>query len=86
MRRFRDVLRHRDLRLLFASFAVSAVGSWSYNIALLAFVYNRTHSLSWVGAATLARFLPLLVVSPYAGVIAERVERVSLLWRSELLA
>jgi MFS family permease len=86
MRRFREVLRKRDLRLLYVSFAVSAVGSWSYNVALLAFVYERTHSLGWVGATTLGRFVPLLVVAPYAGVIAERVERVGLLWRSDLLA
>jgi MFS family permease len=86
MRRFAEVLRQRDLRLLFLSFGISAVGSWSYNVALLAFVYERTGSLGWVGAATLARFVPLLIVTPYAGVIAERLERVGLLWRSELLA
>jgi MFS family permease len=86
MRRFHDLLRQRDLRLLFVSFAISAIGSWSYNVALLAFVYERTHSLTWVGATTLGRFVPMLIVTPYAGIVAERVERVGLLWRSELLA
>lgn len=75
----RRVMRHRDLRLLFTAYGLSAAGSWGYNIALLAWVFERTGSLTWVGAAGLARFLPSLVTSAYAGVVAERFERVRLL-------
>jgi len=64
---------------------VSATGSWAYNVALLAFVFERTDSLAWVGAAGLVRFVPALVLSPYAGVIAERTERVRLMVWSDLL-
>lgn len=82
----RKVLLHRDLRLLFGALTISATGSWSYNVALLAFVYERTDSLSWVGAVTLARFIPALLISPYAGIVAERVERVGLLVRTDMAA
>jgi CRP-like cAMP-binding protein/MFS family permease len=82
---YRSALRHRDLRLLLGGLVISATGSWAYNVALLAYVYDRTHSLGWVGAAGLGRFLPALVLSPYAGVVAERHERVRVMVSSDLL-
>jgi MFS family permease len=76
---YRAALSSRDLRLLLGGLVVSATGSWAYNVALLAFVYDRTHSLGWVGAAGLARYIPPLLLSTYGGVVAERVERVRLM-------
>jgi MFS family permease len=81
----RSALRHRDLRLLFGGLVISASGSWAYNVALLTYVYDRTHSLGWVGAAGLARFGASLVCSAYGGVIAERFERVRVMIASDLL-
>src|SRR5215211_5129387 len=82
---YRSALRHRDLRLLFGGLVISATGSWAYNVALLAYVYDRTHSLGWVGAARLGRFVPVLLASSYGGVVAERVERVRLMVGSDAL-
>jgi hypothetical protein len=82
---YRSALASRDLRLLFGGLVVSATGSWAYNVALLAFVFDRTHSLGWVGAAGLVRFVPALVLSTYGGVIAERTERVRLMIDADLL-
>jgi predicted MFS family arabinose efflux permease len=82
---YRSALRNRDLRLLLAGLTISATGSWAYNVALLAFVFVRTHSLVWVGVAGLVRFLPALLLSAYAGVIAERAERIRLMVDSDLL-
>ena len=79
------VIRHRDLRLLLGALLVSATGSWAYNVALVAFVYERTGSLTWVAAAGLARFVPMALVGPYAGVIAERFERIRLMATSDLV-
>jgi CRP-like cAMP-binding protein len=81
----RSALRHRDLRLLFGGLVISASGSWAYNVALLAYVFNRTHSLTWVGVAGLGRFVPALVFSTYGGVIAERFERVRVMVASDLV-
>jgi hypothetical protein len=82
---YRSVLRHRDMRLLLGSLTISATGSWAYNVALLAFVFESTNSLAWVGAAGVARFVPALLLSPYAGVVAERTERVRLMVQSDVL-
>ena len=78
-RAYRSALAGRDLRLLFGGLLVSATGSWAYNVALLAFVFDRTGSLAWVAAAGLVRCVPPLVLSPYGGVIAERAERIRLM-------
>ncbi len=79
------VLAIRDVRLLFSGLVVSATGSWAYNAALLAFVYERTHSLGWVGAAGFARFFASLLLSPYSGVVVERSDRFRLLFFTNTL-
>ena len=72
-------LRHRDFRLLMGAFTGSAIGSWAYNVALAVWIFQETGSASWVGAATIGRFVPALLFSAYGGVIAERFERVRLM-------
>lgn len=81
---YRSALAQPDLRRLLGGLVVSLTGTWAYNVALLAFVFQRTHSLGWVGAAGLVRFIPALVLSPYGGVIAERTERIRLMIGSDL--
>jgi len=80
----RRALRHRDLRVLFSASLISFTGSWSYSVALVAFVFERTHSLTAVGGASLARFVPALLLSAYGGVVAERFERVRVMIASDL--
>lgn len=75
----RAPLRHRDFRLLMTGYSVSAAGSWAYNVGLAVYVYQQTRSASWVGAVTLGRFIPSVVFGSYAGVLAERFERVKLM-------
>ena len=81
----RRALAHRDLRLLFGGLIVSAAGSWAYNVALIVYAYQETHSAAWVSAATLGRFIPTLLTQSYAGVVAERFERVRVMVTADLL-
>ena len=46
--------RNTALRRLLAALAVSQLGDWLYNLALLALVYDRTHSVAWTAATTCA--------------------------------
>ena len=82
---YRSALAIRDLRRLLGAQLVSSTGGWAYNVALLAFVFDRTHSLAWVGAAGLVRFLPSLLFGAYGGVIAERTERIRLMIGANLV-
>jgi len=81
-----EVLSQRDVRLLFGGLAISTTGSWAYNTALLAFIYERTHSLGWIGAAGVARMVASLLLSPYSGVVVERSDRFRLLLGTNTLA
>ena len=83
---YRSVLAEHDVRALFSALLISTTGNWAYNVALLAFVFDRTHSLGWVGAAGFARFVPQLILSVYGGVLAERTERIRLMMGSDLLS
>ena len=55
-----------------AALAVSQIGDWMYNLARVALVYGRTHSAAWAGAATAARVVPIVVIGPLGGVLADR--------------
>ena len=82
---YRAALRHRDLRLLLSGEAISATGSWAYNVALAVYVFDRTHSAFFVSAVFLVRFVPSIFLSPYGGILAERFERWKLLICSDLI-
>jgi len=75
--------RHPRFRRLLASLAVSQAGDWLYNLALLAFVYERTHSSAWLGVTTAARVLPIVVCGPLGGVVADRYDRRRLMLASD---
>src|SRR5436305_13311700 len=68
-------LRHVNFRLYFAGQLASASGTWMQNVAQGFLVYQITHSELWLGIVACAAGLPLVVLSPFAGVIVERVPR-----------
>ncbi|MGH7721703.1 MAG: MFS transporter [Candidatus Dormibacteria bacterium] len=76
---YRSLFAIRDYRLLFLGLVTSQSGSWAYNVALIVYVFNATHSPAWVAAASMARFLSALLSSAFGGVVADRVERVRLM-------
>jgi MFS family permease len=83
---YRSLFANRDYRLLFSGLAISMSGSWAYNVALVVFVFNATHSPAWVAAASMTRFLTALVTSPFGGLVADRLERVRLMVTLDILA
>lgn len=64
-----------DARALISASAASQLGDWLYNAALLGYVYTATGSAGWVGAATIFRLLPYVLLSPVGGMIADRYDR-----------
>ena len=72
---YRGVLAIREARALIGASAASQVGDWLYNAALLGYVFGATHSAVWVGAATICRLLPYVLLGPFGGVIADRYPR-----------
>lgn len=64
-----------DARALISASAASQLGDWLYNAALLGYIYTATGSAAWVGAATIFRLLPYVLLSPVGGMIADRYDR-----------
>jgi predicted MFS family arabinose efflux permease len=80
----RAALGYPAFRSLLAGLAVSQVGDWLYNLALVTLVYQRTGSAMWAGVATAARVVPLVVLGPLGGVAADRFSRRGLMIASDL--
>ena len=67
--------RHRNYRLFFAGQLTSLVGTFLTQAATLWFVYRLTHSLALMGTVGFLGQLPVFLLSPFAGVWADRVHR-----------
>jgi len=84
-RTYRDVLAIPAARALIGASAASEIGNWLYNAALLGYVYSATHSAVWVGAATICRLLPYVLLGPFGGAIADRYPRRTVLLAGDAL-
>lgn len=74
-------LRIRNYRLYFSGQAVSVAGSWMQNIAVGWLVLELTGSGTILGLVTAAKFVPLVVLGPWGGLVADRVDnRKLLIW------
>ncbi len=82
---YRDILAIRDARALIAASAASQLGDWLYNAALLGYVYTATGSAGWVGAATIVRLLPYVLLGPVGGMIADRYDRRTVLLTGDIV-
>jgi MFS family permease len=54
---------------------VSLIGSWTQTIAQAVLLLSVTKSPALLGAVVAARYLPVLLLAPYAGVIVDRHDR-----------
>ncbi|HEU4677012.1 MAG TPA: MFS transporter [Motilibacteraceae bacterium] len=80
----KDVLRHRDARLLLTGQAVSVLGDWLLLLVLGIWVKELTGSTAAAGSVFLAMSAPVLL-SPAIGVLVDRVRRRRLLVAADLL-
>ena len=74
MRLFRS-LRSRDYRRFFTGQAVSLVGDWMTMTATGWLAYELTRDAFTLGLVVFAQQIPLLLISPIAGVLGDRVNR-----------
>lgn len=77
-RMFRSV-RTRNFRLFLIGQSVSAVGIWVQRVAELWLVLELTRSSVAVGLVTTCNFLPVLLLGPWGGLIADRTDKRRLL-------
>ena len=68
-------LGYPDYCLLWGATACGQAAAWALVVLRAALVYELTRSNAWVGFVTMAAQLPSLVVTPFAGLLADRFDR-----------
>lgn len=77
--------QNRNFRFLWWGNVVSLLGDWFNLIASASLISELTNSGAAISYLFLARFIPVFVFSPIAGVIADRFNRKHILIASDLL-
>jgi MFS family permease len=80
------VLAQRNARIFYSGSVVCWTGSWVQRIATDWLAWQMTHSTLWVGVIAFCTLVPSVVVSPIAGAVADRVDRVKLTMVSQYVA
>ncbi|MBF0619329.1 MAG: MFS transporter [Candidatus Omnitrophica bacterium] len=78
--------RHRNFRLFVCGQSVSLIGTWMQMIAVSWLVYRLTSSPFLLGCAAFVTQIPSFVLFPFAGVLADRIDRHKILLAVQILA
>jgi MFS family permease len=79
-------LQYRNYRLYFTGQSLSLIGTWMTRIATGWLVYRLTGSAMLLGAVGFAGQVPVFVLAPFAGVLADRWNRHRVLVVTQALA
>lgn len=79
-------LQHRNFRLFFTGQLISQVGNWLTLVAQTLLVLELTDSGVALGVLAAAQFGPILVLGPWAGLVADRSDKRRLLLVVQVLA
>jgi MFS family permease len=80
-----SALRHRRFAIFWVAACISNGASWMQTIAVPAVIFKITNSATWVGAITMAALVPAVVLTPFAGVLADRRSRRAILMVTQSL-
>jgi MFS family permease len=80
------LVRQRNFGPYLAGNALSASGTWFQNLAGALLVYRLTHSELLLGVLNFCQFAPVLVLAPWAGSAADRLDRRRLLFLTQSAA
>src|SRR5512142_1127682 len=73
-------LRYRNFALLWSGLIASNVGTWMQNVAVGWLMLRLTNSPLWLGLQGLCFAVPMIVLPLIGGAVADRVNRVRLLY------
>jgi len=78
--------QYRNYRLFFAGQAVSLIGTWMQVVAVSWLVYRMTNSAFLLGLVGFVGYIPTFLLTPFAGVLADRFNRRRILIVTQTLA
>ena len=73
------VMRHGDYARYVTTSWFAMIGMWLQRIGIGWLTWELTHSGAWLGAIALGNSLPAILLVPFAGAIADRMDRLRLL-------
>jgi MFS family permease len=79
-------LRYRNFRIFFFGQSISLIGTWIQHIAMSWLVYRITNSPFMLGLVGFSSQIPAFILSPFAGVLADRHNRHRILLLTQTLA
>ena len=79
-------LNVRNFRLYFIGQSISLCGTWMQTMGQSWLVLQLTNSGVQLGFVTAAQFLPVLILAPYGGAIADRFPKRKVLYLTQALA
>jgi len=77
-------LTHRNYRIYASGNAVSLIGVWMQRVAVGWLAWSLTHSGTWLGIISMAEFFPVVFLSPIAGALADRRDRVGIIRMTQI--
>jgi MFS family permease len=80
------VLAQRNARIFYSGSVTCWTGSWVQRVATDWLAWELTHSAFWVSIIAFCNLAPSVVISPLAGAVADRVDRVRLTMASQFVA
>jgi MFS family permease len=80
------LIASRDFGPYFAGNALSSSGTWFQNLAGALLVYRLTHSPFLLGILNVAQFGPVLLLAPWTGIAADRLDRRRLLMATQVVS
>ncbi|MFW5873705.1 MAG: MFS transporter [Bacillota bacterium] len=81
----KNIWRNKDFLLLFSGGLVSRIGNGIHNIALVWFILELTGSGTTTGTILVLSTLPAVLIGPFGGLIADRINRKLLIAGNDFL-
>ena len=77
--------RNPDFTRLYSAQLISFGGDWFTSVALLSLVLETTGSATLAGLVLAAQTLPFAIVSPFAGVVVDRIDRKTVMIAADVI-
>jgi MFS family permease len=68
-------MRHRNFRVYLIGFIPNVVGIWVVRVAVFWLTWELTHSSAWLGIIAAADAMPVMLLGPIGGALADRLDR-----------
>ena len=80
---FTSLFSNRNYAIFVSGNLISLTGNWVQIVAVAWLTWEMTGSTLWLGIMAMAQVVPFVLVTPWAGVLADRYERRKIIFLSQ---